>query len=102
MNVSSSPSRRLLPALAFTALSAAGCVSHQHTVGLGATGTGEQIARQYYFLFGLVQVNEVDTQRMAPDLTSYSIETKYGLLDLVLSPLLLPLTLTTRTVTVRT
>jgi hypothetical protein len=91
-----------LPVLAIAALSTAGCVSHQHTVGLGATGTGEQTARQYYFLFGLVQVNEVDTQRMAPDLTSYSVETKYGLLDLVLSPLLLPLTLTTRTVTVRT
>jgi hypothetical protein len=88
--------------LAIAAFSAAGCVSHQHTVGLGATGTGAQTARQYYFLFGFVQVNEVDTQRMAPDLTSYSIETSYGFLDLVLAPFLLPLTLTTRTVTVRT
>ena len=100
MNVSS-PLRRFL-VLATALLPTVGCVSHQHTVGLGATGTGQASQRQYYFLFGLVQVNEVDTQRLAPDLTSYTIDTRFGLVDLVLSPLLLPFTLTTRTVTVRT
>jgi len=75
---------------------------HRHSVGLGATGTGEQVARQYYVVFGMVQVNEVDAQRIAGDLTSYTVETRYGLLDMLLAPFLLPLTATSRTVIVRT
>ena len=81
---------------------ATACVSHRHAIGLGATGTGETTARQYYILFGLVQANEVDAQRLAEGLTSYEIETEFSFVDLLLSPLLLPLTITTRTVTVRT
>ena len=79
-----------------------GCVAHVHSIGLGATGTNEIVARQYYALFGFIAVNEVDPQRMAADLTSYSIETKFGFIDMLLAPFLLPLTFTTRTVIVRT
>lgn len=58
--------------------------------------------RQYYLLFGLVRVNEVNVQRLASELTSYEVDTEYSFVDLLLSPLLLPLTATSRTVTVRT
>ncbi|MFK7739442.1 MAG: hypothetical protein AB8H80_03895 [Planctomycetota bacterium] len=78
------------------------CVGHRHSVGLGATGTQSVQARQWYVLFGLFEANEVDAQRMADGLTSYEIVTEYSLLDILLQPLLLPLTVTTRTVTVRT
>jgi hypothetical protein len=88
--------------LALTAVAAGGCVSHTHTVGLGATGADAKVARQFYLFFGLVQVNEVDTQRMAPDLTSYTVDTRFGFVDVLFAPLLLPLTMTSRTVTVRT
>lgn len=47
-------------------------------------------------------MNDVSAQRMADGLTSYTIETEYSLTDLLLQPLLLPLTMTSRTVTVRT
>ena len=77
-------------------------MSHQHSIGLGATGTGMQTARQYYFLFGFAKVNEVDPQRLADGLTSYSIETGFSFVDLVPLPFLLPLTATSRTVVVRT
>lgn len=77
-------------------------MSHTHVVGLGATGSGEIVARQYYWLFGYVPVNDVVAQRMAPDLTCYTVETGYGLIDLFLSPLLLPLLATSRTVVVKT
>lgn len=77
-------------------------MSHRHVVGMGATGSGEVVERQYYWLFGLVDFNDVDPQRMAPQLTSYTIETKYGFVDLVLAPFLLPLLATSRTVVVRT
>lgn len=92
---------RALLAVALS-FAATGCVSHQHVVGLGPTGTGSVSARQYYVLFGLLQVNEVDTQRFAPELTSYAIDTRFSLTDLVLTTLLLPLTVTTRTITVKT
>lgn len=92
--------RRLLAAAA--AASLCGCVSHTHVVGLGPTGAGENSARQYYIFFGLVTLNSVDAQRLAPELTSYAIDTRFAFVDLLLSPLLLPLTATSRTVTVRT
>jgi len=83
-------------------VSLSGCMVHSHTVGLGSTGTGEQVTRQYYWLFGFARVNEVDAQRFAPELTSYEVETKFGFVDMLLAPLLLPLTATSRTVVVRT
>ena len=100
MNVPSQ--RRLLAALSLVFLAATSCITHTHVVGLGPTGTGGVAARQYYFLFGFLAINEVETQRLAPELTSYSIETGFGLTDLVLLPFLLPFTLTSRTVVVRT
>lgn len=102
MNVPPPKSARALAGAALAALLASGCVSHSHVVGLGATGTGETSARQFYFLFGLVSVNTIDTQRMAADLTSYTIETEFGFVDFLCSPLLLLFTMTTRTVVVRT
>lgn len=89
-------------ALLALAATAGGCVSHRHLVGLGATGSAESSARQYYLFFGLVPLNTIDTQRMAPDLTSYTIDTSFGFVDLLIAPLLLPLTVTTRTVVVHT
>lgn len=79
-----------------------GCVAHEHIVGLGPTGLGESSMRQYYLLFGLIQFNEVNVQRLASDLTSYSIVSEFSFVDLLLSPLLLPFTVTSRTVTVKT
>ena len=78
-----------------------GCMAHHHSVGLGPTGTGEQVERQWYILFGLVAANDIDPQRMAAGLTSYSVTSEYGLIDILLAPFLLPFTVTTRTVTVR-
>ncbi|MFO1054165.1 MAG: hypothetical protein U1F36_18260 [Planctomycetota bacterium] len=70
---------------------AGGCSWHQHTVGLGPNGIGEESARQFYWGFGLVRWNEVDTQRMTHDLRSYRITTYYGFWDILLAPVLLPI-----------
>ncbi len=88
-------------ALAVLAVLGTGCVAHRHTVGLGPTGIAEQADRQYYVFFGLVPWNEVNVQRMASDLTSYSIESEYSFVDFLMTPFLLPFTVTSRTVTVR-
>ena len=53
-------------------------------------------------LFGLFRANDVSAQRMADGLTSYTIETEYSFFDLLMQPLLLPVTMTSRTITVRT
>ena len=76
-------------------------MAHSHRIGSGPTGLGEESARQFYILFGLVQLNEVNVQRMAADLVSYDIESDYSFVDLLLQPFLLILTCTSRTVTVR-
>ena len=42
-----------------------GCAAHVHKVGNGAQGNDMMMARQWYVLFGLVPINEVDTNAMA-------------------------------------
>jgi hypothetical protein len=78
-----------------------GCSWHVHRVGTGPTGLGEESERQVYVLFGLLRWNLVETSRLAGDVTGYEIVTEYSWTDLLLAPLLLPLTATSRTVTVR-
>ena len=73
---------------------------HTHRIGGGPTGLGQESARQYYGFFGLFQLNEVNVQRMAADLNGYEVRSETSLWDLVLAPILFPLTVTTRTVTV--
>ncbi len=42
-----------------------GCSTHIHKVGNGAQGNDMMMQRQWYVLFGLVPLNEVDTNAMA-------------------------------------
>ena len=77
-----------------------GCSVHEHNVGLGPNGLGTESVRQFYILFGWLQINEVDSQRLAKDATSYRICSEWSFVDVLLAPFLLPLTVTSRTVTV--
>lgn len=87
--------------LGLAAMSMSSCVWHQHTVGLGPNAIGTESARQFYILFGLLRLNEVDSQRMTHDLRSYRVTTSFSLVDFLLTPILLPLLGTTsRTVVV--
>jgi Bor protein len=78
------------------------CVAHEHVVGLGPTGTSQTTVRQYYVFFGLVRLNEINAQNIANNLTSYTVESEFSFMDLLLFPVMLPLTVTSRTVTVKT
>ncbi|MEM7199889.1 MAG: hypothetical protein AAF628_06465 [Planctomycetota bacterium] len=77
-----------------------GCHVHEHRVGGGAVGAGEHRMRQFYMFFGFLRLNQVEPQRYTANLSSYDIVTEFSFIDLVLSPLLLPLTVTSRTVVV--
>ena len=77
-----------------------GCATHMHTVGNGAQGTDMIESRQWYVLWGLVPINEVDTQSMAGEATDYDIITEVNLLDAAINIVLSEVSIYYRTVTV--
>ena len=82
------------------ALFVVGCSTHTHMVGAGPQ-TGEEItARQWYILWGLVPLNEVDTAEMAGGAADYMIETQTTPLDVIIGIPAAYVTVSSRTVTV--
>jgi len=77
-----------------------GCASHMHTVGNGAQGTDIIESRQWYVLWGMVPINDVDTQAMAGEATDYNIITEVNVLDAVINAFVGSATIYCRTVTV--
>ena len=66
--------------LAFTA----GCYVHTHTIGSGAAGMDTVKARQWYALWGLVPINQIDTKAMSASATDYNIRTEHSFIDVVI------------------
>lgn len=94
-------SRLLLVSIVASILSlSSSCSIHRHIVGTGPNGIGTDSMRQYYVFFGLLRLNEADSQRLTDGMTSYEVVTKLAFTDMLLWPFLLPLTVTSRTVTV--
>ena len=58
-----------------------GCYTIKHTVGQGAQGHDTTTERQWFVLFGLVPINEVDTKAIAADATDYTIKTEMTFVD---------------------
>jgi hypothetical protein len=77
-----------------------GCSAHTHVVGDGARGGQTIEARQWYILWGLVPINEVDTSSMAGNETNYTIKTEASVLDIIINIFTQWVTVTSRTVTV--
>lgn len=99
MSLSRPPIRSLLTLLLAASL-LTGCFVHQHRVGNGAAGIDEVHTREYYLFFGLMRINEVDTQRYAQDAVSYDVTTKFGFTDILITALLGPLSVTSRSITI--
>jgi len=77
-----------------------GCSANVHQVGKGAQGNQIEEARQWYALFGLIPLNEVDTAEMAGDATDYEIKTEQNETDFILNLFTSYITVYSRTVTV--
>ena len=77
-----------------------GCATHMHKVGNGAQGTDIIESRQWYVLWGLVPINDVDTQAMAGETIDYNIITEVNVLDAVINAFVGSATIYCRTVTV--
>lgn len=85
--------------LAAVLLVLVGCAAHTHIVGNGAqTGAMEQ-QRQWYVLWGLVPINEVNTDAMAAGAADYTIKTEQSALDVVINIFTGWVTVYSRTVT---
>lgn len=77
-----------------------GCAAHVHEIGKGATGSDYEEARQWYILYGLVPINEVDTADMAAGATDYTITTQVTPVDFVINLFTSVVTVNSRTVSV--
>ena len=81
-------------------LATIGCATHIHTIGNGPQGNQVQQARQWYILWGLVPLNQVDTGAMAGTATDYEIITQQSVLDFIIGIPASWITVSSRTVTV--
>jgi hypothetical protein len=78
----------------------AGCAAHTHVVGGGAKGMQTSEARQWYILWGLVPINDVDTAAMAGGADDYTVHTEQSVIDVLIGIVATYVTITSRTVTV--
>lgn len=77
------------------------CYVLEHTIGAGPSGEEVINERQYYIFFGGIRIGEhVDAERLAGDATSYRVRSEWSFKDMLINLLTLPLTITSRTVTV--
>jgi hypothetical protein len=77
-----------------------GCATNIHTIGTGPAGHDVKIERQWYVLFGLVPINNVDSKVMAGDAQNYQIMTQQSFVDVVISAFTSWVSVNCRSVTV--
>lgn len=92
--------RKIVVVLLLCVVLLIGCAAHVHNVGRGAQGNDSTEARQWYILFGLVPLNEVDTSEMADGAGDYTIKTEQNALDVVMNIFTSYVSVVSRTVTV--
>lgn len=60
------------------------CTANIHTIGDGPKGNTVLKQKQWYVLFGLIPINNVDTKAMAGDAENYQIKTVYNADDVLI------------------
>jgi Bor protein len=61
-----------------------GCFTMTHKVGNGAQGSTSTEERQWYILFGLVPINNVDSKAMAGGAADYTVVTQATVVDVII------------------
>ncbi len=69
-------------------------------MGKGPAGEKEETKAQWYALWGLMPINEVDRQDMVDGATDYRIETQYTAMDYIISAFTGAVSIVRRSVTV--
>jgi hypothetical protein len=86
----------------FCMLLTIGCAAHVHTIGSGPPPTAvTEESRQWYVLWGLVPINEIDSYEMAEGAEDYEITTEITPLDFVINIFTSLVTVNSRTVKVK-
>ena len=93
-------SMTMVAVLLFVMVVSSGCMAHTHVVGNGGSGDEFVEKRQWYVLWGLVPINEVDTVEMADGSGNYTIDTERSALDIIINIFTGLVTVHSRTVTV--
>ena len=76
------------------------CMTNTHTIGSGPESGVEQEKKQWYVLWGLIPLGNVDTAELADNAENYEIKTYYGPLDFLVNMFLGAFSFQTRTVVV--
>lgn len=77
------------------------CQTHVHSVGKGAQGNSTEVTKQWWILWGLVPINNVDTKAMAGGANDYTITTTQSFIDAIISGITGIITVNCRTVEVK-
>jgi hypothetical protein len=77
-----------------------GCYTMTHKVGNGAQGNTTTEERAWYILWGLVPINNVDSQAMAGGASDYTIVTQATVVDVIIGAFTGIVTVAPRTVKV--
>lgn len=92
--------KKMLVSLFIVLMLASSCAAHRHTVGKGPQSGVKVDKRQWYALWGLVKIGDVNVPEMAGDKVDYEIYTRYNGIDWLISFFLGFVTIKSRTVTV--
>jgi hypothetical protein len=76
------------------------CMSLTHVVGTGASSGVTTEKKQWYALWGLVPINEVDSKAMAGGTPNYTIKSKIKFVDYVISAFTSVVSINVQTVSV--
>lgn len=76
------------------------CFTMTHKVGDGGSGQTEIAERQWYILFGLVELNTVRSKDLAGDAAAYTVTTEWTALDVLINIFTGFVTITSREVSV--
>jgi hypothetical protein len=77
-----------------------GCYTQIHKVGSGAAGSNVTAQQQWFILWGLVPLTQVDSNAMAAGATNYEVRTEHTAIDVIISIFTGIVTVAPRTVTV--
>jgi hypothetical protein len=77
------------------------CMSLTHVVGKGGTSGVSTEKKQWYALWGLVPINEVNSKAMAEGASDYTIKSKVKFVDYVISAITSAISINVQTVSVQ-
>ena len=70
--------------LIFSLLSLVSCFTNIHTVGEGAQGDETVSKKQWFALWGLVPLSEIDSQDLAEGASDYTVRTEFTPVDIII------------------